>query len=543
MIKVENFELNSDKYFYSTFPEISIPDQSLTSYLLPYLQRHGKKTITIDGVTGREYSGLEIKSNIEKVASFLTKLGLKKGDVVGVILQNVPEYLMIFHGILLIGCVASTITGDYQIEEIKKTIGTVNPKLLITQSIFQDKIAGITKEIPSIQNVVVVGDVIPNTIPFQTALDTPINYPNVKINSYEDLAVLPFSSGTTGLPKGVMLTHRNLLSNMLQIQAVESPTYTYNEVVIGVIPYFHIYGMIFFLCVCVKAGISSVSLPRFDALSFLKLIEKYKVTITFIAPPVAILFAKSPVVDKFDISSLRVLFSGAAPLSVSVENAIKQRFGGRIHIKQAYGLSEASPAIVITPYGANKPGTSGMLLPNQVLKIQDIATGEIKGAGELGEICVRGPNIMKGYFNNPKATAEMIDADRFLHTGDVGRIDKDGYLYIEDRVKELIKYKGFQVAPAELEGLLLKHEKISDVGVIGIADEVSGELPRAYVVKQANQQVTVEEIQTWLNGQIAHYKRLRGGIIFIDQIPRSSSGKILRRELKAKVLSLEQSKL
>ncbi|EGG15061.1 4-coumarate-CoA ligase [Cavenderia fasciculata] len=529
-------------YYYSRSPELAIPTNiSVTQFVIEQMRKNGLSSkVLIDPTQNKEYTGAEMIYYIERVAKGLSMLGVKKGDRVGVILPNVPEYFIIFHGILIIGAIATTVSPDYNMEEVKKTIGMVDPVVVISTHEALQKIGNLKKEIPSIKNIVTIGDESDsNTISISKLIDNDGSYPKVKINGLEDVAVLPFSSGTTGLPKGVELTHSNLIANAMQVQNAEFQFYlATKDAVMSVLPMYHIYGMVFFLIVCPSAGLKFVSLPKFNVDEFLRCIQDFKLTVSFIAPPVAVLLAKHPAVAKYDLSSLRMLFSGAAPLSSTIENAIRERFKGKVTMKQGYGLTEASPTIFLTVFNMTKTGSVGTLLPNQVIKIIDTTDPtKLLGIGEAGELCVKGPNVMKGYYKNPKATAEVIDQDGFLHTGDVGYIDEDGYCFITDRFKELIKYKGFQVPPAELEGTLLQHPLIIDCAVIGVPDETCGELPRAYVVIKPNSQISPSEIQQWLEPKVAHYKRLRGGVVLIDVIPKSAAGKILRKDLKSKFLS------
>eukprot|EP01132_Coremiostelium_polycephalum_P005524 gene5524-6882_t len=521
-------------YFRSKFPDVVIPERSIPDVTLEHLKEMDPTIpIFIDGITHREYAAAEVVTLIERCASGVHKLGLNKGDVIGFYLPNIPEYPILFHSSLLMGCVASTINPEYTMDEMSKTVGTLNPRVFISLSATYDKVKDIKSVMPSIQHHIVVGEDTPEgTINYRSLLDNDGVYPHVPINAKVDPAVIPFSSGTTGLSKGVVLSHYNLLANSYQSQVIETPTYKRTDSVMGILPFFHIYGMMLFLILMVRRGNRVVILPRFDAERFLQLIEKYKVAISFIAPPVAILFAKSPLVNKYDLSSLRVLFSGAAPLSENVSKEIVNRFGGRVVIKQGYGMTEASPATHINPYGAERSGSVGILCSNQVCKIISTETGEYLGIGQSGEICIKGPNIMLGYYKNEKATRETIDQDGFLHTGDIGYVDEDGYYYVVDRVKELIKYKGYQVPPAELEGILLTHPLIVDSCVIGIPDGENGEVPRAYVVLKPDSTLTEDEIHKWLNPQVSHFKRLKGGIIFCNTIPKSATGKILRKNLK-----------
>eukprot|EP01133_Synstelium_polycarpum_P002614 gene2614-3005_t len=522
MIQTLPQDLEKEKqYFISKYPDLHIPkDVGITEYIMPFLRRNSDSVIFIDGNNHREYTAGQMADSVDKFACQLSRMGYKKGDVVGILMHNVPEYFVAFHGALSL------------VEEAGKTLGTTNPRCLISQSLFVDKINEIKTVIPVIQDFIIVGDPLPNTITYQSMLENDGIYPRVKIDGFRETAILPFSSGTTGLPKGVMLTHYNMIANALQVQTIETTNFRADEVVLGITPYFHIYGMLFFMLLSPKIGAKAVTMARFEPELYLQLVQKYRVTTSYIAPPVAVMFAKHPLMDKYDVSSLRMLFSGSAPLSATVEKAIAERFNGKIQIKQAYGLTEASPAIFVQHSIFIKPGSSGMLLPNLTLKIVDLESGRLCKVGERGEICVRGPNVMKGYYNNEKATNEMIDQDDFLHTGDVGYVDADGCYYLEDRIKELIKYKGFQVPPAELEGILLQHPSIIDAAVIGIPDEDSGELPKAFVVLRPNHTLTETEVCEYLKPQVAYYKQLRGGVTFIEAIPKTASGKILRRDLR-----------
>jgi len=269
-------------------------------------------------------------------------------------------------------------------------------------------------------------------------------------------------------------------------------------------------------------------MEKFDLKNYLELIQAHKASRLHVVPPVALALAKNPLCNNFDLSSVKVLFCGAAPLGASLEHEIITKYPN-LKVKQAYGMTELSPATHIVPSYGIKSGSVGLLLPNQVAKIVSTLTGNVVGIMEHGEICIKGPNVMKGYLNNPEATKATVDSEGFLHTGDLGYVDKDGYYFIVDRVKELIKYKGNQVAPAELEELLLTHPAVADAAVVGIPDEEAGELPKAYVVGKPNHTCHPKELHDFLEDKIAPHKRMRGGIEFIQAIPKTASGKILRR--------------
>src|SRR4029079_14722083 len=342
----------------------------------------------------------------------------------------------------------------------------------------------------------------------------------------EAVVALPYSSGTTGLPKCVMRTHATLVANLAQ-SAAALPLEGH-DVVIAVLPFFHIYGLQVILNGGLRAGATLVVLPRFDLETFLRAIQQHRATWAFVVPPIALALAKHPAVDGFDLSSLRQVLSGAAPLSADLARAVTKRLGCRM--LQGYGMTETSPVTHTNsgPTVETKPGSVGALVANTEGRIVDPESGRGPGPGEQGEICVRGPQIMKGYLGKPEATADMIDKDGWLHTGDIGYVDEDGDFYVVDRLKELIKYKGCPVAPAELEALLLTHPAVADVAVIPSPDDEAGEVPKAFVVTRA--QVTPEELMAFVAERVAPTKRVRR-LEMIDQIPKSPSGKILRRVL------------
>jgi acyl-CoA synthetase (AMP-forming)/AMP-acid ligase II len=364
---------------------------------------------------------------------------------------------------------------------------------------------------------------------FADLLGDPAAAPEVEIDPETDLAVLPYSSGTTGLPKGVMLSHSNLVANITQLQA--SFGIERDEQLIGVLPFFHIYGMVVIMNQGLRAGATIVTMPRFDLDQFLDLIQEHRINRAYVVPPIALALAKHPAVDDRDLSSVQTIMSGAAPLGAELANRVATRIDCRV--VQGYGLTETSPVThVIRPDGENKAGSIGQPLPATEVRLVDPESGEDVAVGERGELWIRGPQVMQGYLNNEEATAATIDSEGWLHTGDVAVVDDDGFFEIVDRLKELIKYKGYQVAPAELEALIQTHPQVADVAVIGVPDEECGELPKAFVVP-AGDDLEHEELMEWVAGQVSPQKRVRL-VEEIEAIPKSPSGKILRRELKAR---------
>ena len=364
--------------------------------------------------------------------------------------------------------------------------------------------------------------------------------PDVSFAPSSHLAVLPYSSGTTGNPKGVMLTHRNLVANVAQIRPLHGMVA--DDVVIAVLPFFHIYGMTVLLNAALHARARLVIMGSFDLDEFLANIANHKCTIAFIAPPVAVALAKHPLIDDYDLASLNVVMSGAAPLDADLGQAVADRLGCRV--VQGYGMSELSPVSHITPFdagahemNATAPLSSvGWTVSNAASKIIDPETGDeidvpAEGLSETGELWFKGPNVMAGYLNNEEATRETIDDDGWLHTGDLAQVDANGCVYIVDRLKELIKYKGYQVPPAELEAVLLSHPTIADAAVIGVVDAEGEEVPKAFVVKQSETELSEAEVMDFVAGQVAPYKKVRQ-VEFIEAIPKSASGKILRKDLR-----------
>jgi acyl-CoA synthetase (AMP-forming)/AMP-acid ligase II len=343
----------------------------------------------------------------------------------------------------------------------------------------------------------------------------------------DDVVALPYSSGTTGLAKGVMLTHKNLVANVAQtLGAIPSAP---DERLMAVLPFFHIYGMQCMMNCGLRAGATVITLPRFDLEQFLRAHQDYRITRSFVAPPIVLALAKHPLVDSFDLSHLRLVNSGAAPLKAELAAECGKRLG--CDVIQGYGMTELSPVSHLTPAGWFRPGSVGITAPSTQTRIVDPATGADRDTGEEGEVWVRGPQVMKGYLNNPQATAATVDAEGWLRTGDLGYVDADGHLYVVDRLKELIKYKGFQVPPAELEAVLLRHPDVVDAAVIGLPDDEAGEISVGYVVLRPAAAASPEEIMRFVAGEVAHYKQIRR-LEVIDAIPKSAAGKILRRVLR-----------
>jgi acyl-CoA synthetase (AMP-forming)/AMP-acid ligase II len=497
-------------------------------YVLQNAAALGDKPAMIDAASGRTITYGQLGVMVQRLAGGLAARGLKKGEVLGIYCPNVPEYAVVFHAVARLGAINTTVNALYTSDELAKQLNDCEARYLVTVGPLLDKALVAAAQVPSVREVFVLGEAQPGATPLGALLQAGAPAPRVDIDPLEDLVVLPYSSGTTGLPKGVMLTHHNLVANMCQTEPFNN--IVSDDVGLGILPFFHIYGMVVIMNMALHAGATIVTMPRFDLEQFLRAIQDFKVTSACLVPPIVLALAKHPLVDQFDLSHLHLVFSGAAPLGEDLERAVSNRLG--VVVRQGYGLTETSPVTHCTPSepGKAKSGAVGVPIPNTEVRMVDPATGDDVDAKVQGEIWIRGPQVMKGYLNRPDATGEMIDSEGWLHTGDVGRVDADGYLYILDRVKELIKFKGLQVAPAELEAVLLAHPDVADAAVIPSPDEEAGEVPKAFVVLKPSASASSGDLMDYVAGRVAPYKKIRH-IEFVESIPKSSSGKILRRVL------------
>ncbi|KRT80850.1 AMP-binding protein, partial [Oryctes borbonicus] len=367
------------------------------------------------------------------------------------------------------------------------------------------------------------------------------NYAPADVCIDDHIALIMFSSGTTGLPKGVMLTHRNFNTRRaitLEPSCIYEPK---TKVTLGVLPFFHLFGLNTVITGLVH-GRMVVVIEKFDPILYLSCLEKYKIETISAAPAIVQLLAKSPLVDRFNLSHVKDLVVGSAPLSRTLEEAVKRRLPIK-YVRQGYSMTEGTATFVTVPPNTERLGSCGKLYPTVIGVVKDIETGENLGPLKSGELCFKGNIIMKGYYRNEEATREAFTRDGYLKTGDIGYYDHDGYFYVIDRIKELIKYKGYQVAPAELESILIAHPKIRDVAVVGIPNVDAGELPMALVALQPNADVSENDVKTYLNRYVSAHKSLHGGVKFVGEIPRNSLGKINRKEIKALAANITKSKL
>jgi 4-coumarate--CoA ligase len=508
----------------SPLPDVPLRAVSITERLFEGLARSADRVILTDGPTGLAFTGAALEDRIRRLAGGLRSEGVGPGTVIALMAPNLPDYAVVFHAAALAGATVTTLNPTYTAPEAAHQLADSGATLMVTIPAFLP-VARAAAEGTAVREIVTLGPGEGHR-QIDDLLGPPLAA-QVPVDIETHVLALPYSSGTTGLPKGVMLSHRNMVVNV--DQSLPLLDVQPGETTVAFLPFFHIYGMNVLMNTFLAHGAGLVTMPRFDLEAMLGHIQRHRVEKLYIAPPVAIALAKHPLVDQFDLSSLRVIMSAAAPLGAEVAEAVRNRLGGCAVI-QGYGMTELSPLTHVTPHRAPKPGAVGVSAPNTATRIVNPETLEDCAPGQEGEVWVRGPQVMLGYLNRPEATAAMI-RDGWLRTGDLGVVDEDGYLTIRDRLKELIKVKGFQVAPAEVEAELLSLPGVADCAVIGVADDEAGERPLAFVVAQPGSGITAEAILDALKPRLASYK-LPARVIFIEAIPKSASGKILRRVLR-----------
>jgi acyl-CoA synthetase (AMP-forming)/AMP-acid ligase II len=515
----------------SPHPPLDIPATPLTDFVLAGAAARGERPALTCAVTGRTITYAALPGIVDRTAAGLAALGIGKGDVCALYAANSPEYVIAVLAIARLGAVATTASPSYTKGDLAKQLEDSAARVLFTSMAlapaWTESIEG-----TAVAHVVTFddpgeADSAVALIRFDTLAAARGLPPRVTIEPH-DLVALPYSSGTTGLPKGVMLTHANLVANILQTDGA-GHYIDGEDTTIAFLPFFHIYGLTVIALMGLWAGATLVVMPKFELEPYLELVERHRATLLHVVPPVVVALAKHPSVAGRDFSSVRKLFSGAAPLGADVTEQCTRRIG--CVLQQGYGLTETSPAALITSEDESKakPGSIGSPVANTECRVVDPETGRDLEPGLDGEVWIRGPQVMRGYFNRPEETRATIDADGWLHTGDIGHADADGHFFIVDRLKELIKYKGMQVPPAELEAVLLSHSAVADAAVVPLTDAECGEFPRAFVVLKGV--ATADELMTYVAARVAPYKKVRR-VDFIDAIPKSASGKILRRLLK-----------
>ena len=500
----------------SPLPAIDLPTSTLYEHVYRDFPKHGPKIALVDGMTGREFSYNELDEMTAKFSSGLKRLGFQEGDVLAIVSPNSPHYPVVMFGTLAMGGIVSTCNPTYTKDELTFQFENSNAKVVATVPAILSTVRAAAEK-AGVKTIVVIddsdqsGSTSDDLIAYNSLIRDSGSLFSHTPQPLNSTALLPYSSGTTGLPKGVMLSHRNVVSNICQMEHDELFVLSRGGTsLIGVLPFFHIYGMVVILFSSLRSGSHTIVLPKFEPELFLSSIQQYRINLAHLVPPLVLFLAKHPDVDKYDLSSLDEIMSGAAPLGGETVSAARERIKCKL-IRQGYGLTETSPVTHVMPrsFGMSKPDSIGHLIRSVSAKVVDLESGAELPAHKEGEILISGPNVMKGYLNRPDATRDCLTNDGWFSTGDIGELtasvcvcvqchlctnnnacictgyyDNDGCFYITDRLKELIKVKGLQVAPAELEAVLVTHPQIADAAVVGIPNERQGEAPKAFVVKK-----------------------------------------------------------
>uniref|UniRef100_A0A914QI32 4-coumarate--CoA ligase n=1 Tax=Panagrolaimus davidi TaxID=227884 RepID=A0A914QI32_9BILA len=530
----------------SSFPSIPLETQPFGERLLDALWKHSVLNSTKKAFICAEnpkyfVTFRDLYLHSLSVATFLNEKGFGHGDIAALVLPNSWEFLEIFIGAALRGGGVSGASVLFTDFELERQFIDSKSKIVFCADNSLERVIKAAKNCKNIQTIVVIqlsDHSLPypelqfGIIPYTYVISTlpKLTQHSIQVDVHRDIVLLPYSSGTTGSPKGVMINHSNL-STMLSIFMNHfdkyvfskiAPDWDYNkESAILSLPFYHAYGSAI-LMISVLKGQTGIILNHFDK----------TIRFLYLVPPILVLFANDPIVDKFDLSSLECVLTSAAPAGVDICEKAYKRIKSLKRIEQGYGMTEVSLAcsMPFPEHEKSRVDVVGKLLSNFEIKVIDPSGKELP-LGEIGEFCLRTPTLMMGYLGRPEATAESIDDNGWYHTGDIGKIDNEGYMYVIDRLKELIKVKGYQVAPAELEDLLLSHHDVADAAVVGIPDEAFGEIPKAFIVRK-HDKLTEQQIHEYVNAKTAPYKHLKGGIEFIKEVPKSAAGKILRRFLR-----------
>ena len=526
-------------------PSLQYPAYPYAEMLRRTAERYPEQVAVVFNDVNLTYRELEALVNASSRA--LLDLGIGRGERVCLLMTNRAEYVISWFAIARVGAVACPMNPSYKEREVAYQIGNSDAVAIVVQQELLPLVEAVRAQTPTLEHIITVGtgkgrdewrpyiaQDATNQAPTLSFSDLLRAHPTTPLDGsepgWEDLVALPYSSGTTGLPKGVMLSHKNLVVNAYQ--SIATARITFEDRMLVFVPLYHIYGIMLMGCAAMS-GARLVLMERFDPGRCLQLTQEQGITLLYTVPQVLAALLNWPQLDEYDVHTVRFTQCGAAPVPPALAYRFQERTG--ITVMTSYGLTEAAPGTHSNPvYDRRliKVETIGLPIHDTKQKIVDIETGQRElGVGEEGELIVQGPQVMQGYWKAPEATAEAL-RDGWLYTGDIGWRDEEGYVTVTDRKKELIKYKGFSVAPAQLEALLLEHPAVADVAVIGKPSEEAGEVPKAFVVLQAGyEQMGADELIVWANGKLAAYKNVHE-IEYIDAIPRNPSGKILRRVLK-----------
>ncbi|KPI94913.1 Luciferin 4-monooxygenase [Papilio xuthus] len=507
-------------------------------YLLDSILKCKDKIALIDGAYDKIITFSDLAQRAVNLTSYLKEQGVKQNDVVALCSENRIEYMITIIGVFSSGATLACINNAYSDDEMTHSLDIAKPKYIFLSPETRDKYNKIIKNRKGIEKIIVFENTNnTNAINF----DDIVTKRNVDVKTYKHVdlkggtALILYSSGTTGLAKGAKITHTNLITS-----AQQSLPSTRDLITIFVSPWSSTMGLICSLHEIVQ-GKTIAFLPRFNERQYLNAIQKYKIAILTVAPPVVVILCKSTIAKEYDLSCVEIIHCGGAPLNMSVISELKSKYPHIKHVLQGYGMTEAAGTLTAESEDDCKEGSVGKIVAGNIIKIVDVETRKILGPGQTGEVCVKGAAQFDGYIG--KDSKDEFDEDGFYKTGDIAYYDEDGFFYVVDRIKELIKYKAWQVPPSELEDLLLQHPAVKDAAVSARPDVLAGELPTAFIVKQPNANIAERDIVEFIDKKVSPWKRLRGGVIFVKEIPKTSSGKIIRRKLREMLPKLPASKL
>ncbi|TVS24629.1 acyl-CoA synthetase [Corynebacterium sanguinis] len=496
--------------YHSPYPSVEVPETNVFDLVFGGLSEKDAALPAITELTtGTTATYAELRDYSESIAGELTSRGIGPGDVVTLQVPNSINFAASLLGVMRAGATVNPVGMLMNQADVAHIVSASHSKLFIGPTDME--------QIPQIFSM-----------ELQSIAQRHHPAPDLHIDP-ASVAAVPFSSGTTGLPKGVQLTHRNLVANILQVDAMIDLCGIRREAnTLSVLPFSHIYGLTVLLLSPLYRRHHIFTMPKFDLGLFLSAHGTHNIEFTFIAPPMAIAMAKGPEIDASWFADSKLMVSSAAPIDAPIMRAVEERLGTKV--VQGWGMTEAAPLVALNLHGDADHSSVGKPAPNTEIRLVDIDTLEDVEEGQQGEVLVRGPQVMLGYLDNEEATNNTLVQGGWLRTGDIARIGDDGGLRIIDRAKEVIKYKGYQVAPAELEALLLTHPDVNDVGVVG-AERDGLEIPRAFVVKRVGADVSAGQLMEWVAERVTPYKKVRA-VEFVDAIPKNPTGKILRRELR-----------
>lgn len=529
-------------------PTLTYPDKPLYDFLDRSTEKYEKAPALI--FFGQRISYGQLRELTDRFAGALAQIGAHPGEKISLMLPNIPQFVIAFYGALKAGLTVVQTNPLYTEDELKVILDDSGAKTIVTLDRFYEKVLHMRGQTP-LQRIIVTGvqEFLPGVLrlgymlkerPKKIRATLPDVYlfsdllqrasahaPAVQVRG-DDIALLQYTGGTTGIPKGAMLTHRNLLVNTLQTRAWFSRAHEGHEISLCVVPFFHVYGMTVALNLPIAIAAALILVPRFEINEMLQTIDRYRPTLLPGAPTLYGAIANHPRVHRFHVSSIKECISGSAPLPLEIKKRFEELTGAVL--VEGYGLSEASPVTHCNPlYGKQISGSIGLPMPDTDAKIVDPSSSRELPVGEIGELVVQGPQVMAGYWNRPQETASALRGG-WLHTGDLGRMDDDGYFYIVDRLKEMINCSGMKVYPREVEEVLYRHPKVQEAAVIGVSDAYRGETVKAIVVPKFGSTLSADEIKKFCAEHLAKYK-VPTIVEFRDALPKSVVGKILKKEL------------